>query len=191
MDLELCVDKILAGEKEYFNVLVKHLQVQIYSLAVKMTGDREEAKDLTQEIFLKVYKSFATYDKSAKITTWIYKIATNTCIDYLRKKKELLMIEEEQEIQVENRFYSLPDRALESKELKQLIHSKINLLPESYRMVVILKYINELTFEEIADVLKQPVNTVKTKLYRAREKLRDSLIETVKEGGEQDGLQKH
>ncbi|WP_051534222.1 RNA polymerase sigma factor [Desulfitibacter alkalitolerans] len=191
MDLELCVDKILAGEKEYFNVLVKHLQVQIYSLAVKMTGDREEAKDLTQEIFLKVYKSFATYDKSAKITTWIYKIATNTCIDYLRKKKELLMIEEEQEIQVENRFYSLPDRALESKELKQLIHSKINLLPESYRMVVILKYINELTFEEIADILKQPVNTVKTKLYRAREKLRDSLIETVKEGGEQDGLQKH
>lgn len=191
MDLELCVEKILAGEKEYFNVLVKQLQGQIYTLAVKMTGDREEAKDLTQEIFLKVYKSFATYDKSAKITTWIYKIATNTCIDYLRKKKELLMIQEDQEIQIENRFYSLPDRALENKELKQLINSKINLLPESYRMVVTLKYINELTFEEIADILKQPVNTVKTKLYRAREKLRDSLIETIREGGEQDGLQKY
>ena len=184
MDLEQCIEKILKGEKEYFNILVKQLQVQIYNLAVKMTGDKEEAKDLTQEVFLKVYKSFATYDKSVKITTWIYKIATNACIDYLRKKKEVLMINEDQEIQIENRFYSLPDKALENKELKQLIYSKIDLLPESYRMVVILKYINELTFEEIADILKQPVNTVKTKLYRAREKLRDSIIETVKGGGE-------
>jgi len=184
VDLKQCVDKILAGEKEYFNVLVKQLQVKVYSLAVKMTGDKEEAKDLTQEIFLKIYKSFATYDKSVKITTWIYRIATNTCIDYLRKKKELLMLNEDQEIQIENRPYSLPDKALENKELKLLIQSKIDLLPESYRIVVVLKYINELTFEEIADILKEPANTVKTKLYRAREKLRDSLKETVREGGE-------
>ncbi len=191
MDLDVCVEKILKGEKEYFNVLVKQLQVPVYSLSIKMVGDKEEAKDLTQEIFLKVYKSFATYDKSVKITTWIYRIATNTCIDYLRKKKELLTLNEDQEMQIENRAYSLPEKAFESKELKLIIHSKINLLPEPYRVVVILKYVNELTFEEIADILKQPVSTIKTKLYRAREMLRGNLIKAIKEGGEQDGLQKY
>lgn len=183
MDLDVCVEKIVKGEKEYFNVLVKQLQGPVYNLAVKMIGDKEEAKDLTQEIFLKVYKSFATYDKSAKVTTWIYRIATNTCIDYLRKKKELLMLEENQEIIIENRSYSLPERAFEGKELKQQINSKIDRLPESYRVVVILKYVNELTFEEIADILKQPVSTVKTKLYRAREMLKGYFSETIR-GGE-------
>ncbi|KUO53125.1 MAG: hypothetical protein APF76_03540 [Desulfitibacter sp. BRH_c19] len=182
MDLDVCVEKIFKGQKEYFNVLVKQLQVPVYRLAVKMVGDKEEAKDLTQEIFLKVYKSFATYDRSVKITTWIYRIATNTCIDYLRKKKELLMLKEDQAIQIEKRADLLPEKAFEVKELSQDINSKINLLPESYRVVVILKYINELTFEEIADILKQPVSTVKTKLYRAREMLRGHLLETKREG---------
>ena len=178
MQLETCVEKFLNGEKAYFNILVQQLQRPIYTLSLRMTGDAEMAKDLTQDIFLKVYKNLASYNNSVKITTWIYTIATNTCIDYLRKKKDILLFDDHQQAEFEQQTYDLPGHALENRELRRHIYEKIDCLPEHYRIVVILKYINELSFEEISLILNQPVNTVKTKLYRAKDILKTHLADT-------------
>ncbi len=188
MEIDQCVEKIVSGDTTYFNILVKQLQTPIYTLVVRMIGDRDLAKDLTQDIFLKVYKNLATYNRSVKITTWIYTIATNTCIDYLRKKKDVLLFEDRQQLEIEHKVYALPEKFLENQELRQHIYEKIDLLPEHYRIIVILKYVNELTFEEIASVLDQPTNTIKTKLYRAKEMLKAHLSETWMERSEHYGM---
>ncbi|MEW6623632.1 MAG: sigma-70 family RNA polymerase sigma factor [Bacillota bacterium] len=188
MDLVSCIDRVLKGEREYFNGIVKHFQGPVYNTVYRMIGDKEEAKDLTQDVFLKVYKNLAAYDRQVKLSTWIYKIATNTCIDFLRKKREMLMDEVQQEgIDAKTIVFAStskdtsPELALENKELKTLLHGQIGKLPENYKAVVVLKYVNDLTFEEIAQALDQPVNTIKTRLYRAREMLRDSLREIIVE----------
>lgn len=168
----------------YFNILVKQLQRPIYTLSLRMTGDSEMAKDLTQDIFLKVYKNLASYNHQVKITTWIYTISTNTCIDYLRKKKDVLLFDDQKPAEMAQQIYDLPGQVLEKRELRQHIYEKIDCLPEHYRIVVILKYINELSFEEIAIVLDQPLSTVKTKLYRAKEMLRTHLTDIWIERGE-------
>lgn len=187
MDLELrkYVEKIIAGEKEYFDLLVKHFQQPIYNLVFRMINQKEEAKDVTQEVFLKVYKNISNYDQQAKVSTWIYRIATNTCIDYLRKKREMLFKDEKQiDFSNDNIAFTdesklrSPQQIYESQELSRAINQNISALPEKYRAVVILKYINDLTFEEIAKIIGEPENTVKTRLYRGRELLRKDLAQT-------------
>ncbi|MDW7674067.1 MAG: sigma-70 family RNA polymerase sigma factor [Bacillota bacterium] len=184
MELEFFIAKVKAGENQYFNNVVSAYQQQIYNLAFKMIGHQEDARDITQEVFIKVYNNITKYDDNMKFSTWIFRIATNSCIDFLRKKKEILLTDESIISTTANKFVFVderkgesPQQIMERKLLKAHINEKINQLPEHYRLVIILKYINDFTLEEIAAILNESLNTVKTRLYRGRELLKNHLIE--------------
>lgn len=147
-----------------------------------MLGNREEAQDAAQEAFIRAYVNIHSYDTSKKFSTWLYRIATNLCIDRIRKKKPDYYLDAEVAGTDGLNMYSqiaadqvLPEEELEQVELQEFIQSEILKLPEKYRTVIVLKYIDELSLKEISDILDLPLGTVKTRIHRGREALRNRL----------------
>ncbi|MNN45219.1 ECF RNA polymerase sigma factor SigW [compost metagenome] len=147
-----------------------------------MLSNRHEAEDIVQETFLRVYKNWNRYDEKQKFSTWIYRIATNLCIDRLRKRKPSYYLDAEMNDQEGMDGYSLipgDERTPESEyllsETQQMIHHAIEGLPAKYKSVIILRYLQEMSLQEIGDILDMPVTTVKTRVHRGREFLRKKL----------------
>ena len=153
------------GDPAAFAELVEAYKKPIYNLAYRMLNDREEANDLTQDTFLRVYQNLERYRPEHKISTWMYAIASRLCIDRLRKIKGSVW---ELDFNIPD-HKPLPEEQLIQKEMRQDIDNAISRLPEKYRLVIVLRHLNELSYEEIATVLELPVNTVKTHLFRGRE----------------------
>lgn len=178
--IELCQQ----GHTEFFGDLVARYQTRIYNMAYRMLHSREEAEDITQETFLKVFRALATF-KGDRFSPWIYKIASNLCLDYLRRRRPSTVSLDSpvgpdgdipREIADETRL--LEDTVL-AGALGFDVQRAIDALPPKYRTVVVLRHIEDLTYEEIADILALPLGTVKTRLFRAREILRLRLAEKV------------
>lgn len=151
-----------------------------------MLSNRHEAEDIVQETFLRVYKNWERYDEKQKFSTWIYRIATNLCIDQLRKRKPNYYLDAEMNDQEGMDGYTLipgDDRTPETEylvsETQQMIHHAIEGLPVKYKSVIILRYLQELSLQEIGEVLDMPVTTVKTRVHRGREFLRKKLENKV------------
>lgn len=170
------------GDRRAFSELVEMYKDKMYHLGYRMLGNAQEAEDVVQETFLRVYTNLHKYDDTQKFSTWIYRIATNLCIDRLRKKKNVYSLDAEMTDGDGNDFYSLlpseeetPEEQLVLTETQQRIRRAIEDLPEKYKSVVILKYLHDQSLQEIADVLNMPVTTVKTRVHRGREFLRKRL----------------
>ncbi|MFD3261610.1 RNA polymerase sigma factor SigW [Paenibacillus lentus] len=170
------------GDQESFADLVDLYKDKIFHLAYRMLSNRHEAEDIVQETFLRVYKNWERYDEKQKFSTWLYRIATNLCIDRLRKRKPNYYLDAEMNDQEGLDGYTLipgDERTPESEyllsETQQTIHYAIEGLPAKYKSVIILRYLQELSLSEISDVLDMPVTTVKTRLHRGREFLRKKL----------------
>lgn len=170
------------GEQTAFSELVELYKDKIFHLAYRMLSNRHEAEDIVQETFLRVYKNFDRYDDKQKFSTWIYRIATNLCIDRLRKRKPNYYLDAGMNDQEGMDGYSLipgDDRTPETEyllsETQQTIHKAIEGLPAKYKSVIILRYLQEMSLQEISDVLEMPVTTVKTRVHRGREFLRKKL----------------
>lgn len=155
---------------------------KLYHLGYRMTGNRQEAEDVVQETFLRVYKNLDRYDESQKFSTWIYRIATNLCIDRLRKRKAVYSLDAESSDHEGLDGYAMlpsdgktPESELLLSETQRLIHDAIATLPVKYKSVMILRYLQELSLQEISDVLDMPVTTIKTRVHRGREFLRRKL----------------
>jgi RNA polymerase sigma-70 factor (ECF subfamily) len=153
-----------------------------------MVGNYETALDLTQEVFIKVYSSLGRYNPEFKFSTWIYKIASNTAIDYLRKQSvtvsPLYMVsgdDEEFELPIPAKGPS-PERALERTERSAQIEEAISKLPPRYRELIVLRHVSEFSYDEIAEVTGLPLGTVKNRIFRAREAMRKHLIRMGIEG---------
>lgn len=184
MDLWLSqqIKQIKKGNHEAFGEIIEQYQGQIYQHCYRMLGNHHDAQELTQEAFLKAYSNIHTFKRDRQFAPWLYRIASNLCIDYLRKKKPLTILDQEikgtEDItltdQVESSFDS-PEEAYEQLEEKQTIEDFLLTLPPKYRSVIVLKYIQDFSLQEIADVLDLPIGTVKTHLYRGREALRKSI----------------
>lgn len=160
------------GDPEAFAELVDAYKKPIYNLAFRMLCDREEANDITQDTFLRVYRNLDKYKPEHKVSTWIYTIASNLCIDRLRKLKGNV-----QELDFNFPDHRpLPEEQLMQSQMRRDIDEAINQLPEKYRLVIVLRHLNELSYEEIASALAIPVNTVKTHLFRGREMLKQTLL---------------
>jgi RNA polymerase sigma-70 factor, ECF subfamily len=147
-----------------------------------MLGNRHEAEDIAQEAFLRAYVNIHTYDINKKFSTWLYRIATNLTIDRIRKKKPDFHLDSEVAGAEGLTLYSkvasdeaLPEDQVESMELQETIQNVILKLPEKYRSVIVLKYIEELSLKEISEILDLPIGTVKTRIHRGREALRLQL----------------
>lgn len=172
----------LNGDQQAFAEIVELYKDKIYHLAYRMLNNRHEAEDVVQETFLRVFKSLDRYDPNQKFSTWIYRIATNLCIDRLRKRKPTYSLDADMNDQEGlDGYSSIPsdDRTPESElmisETKKLIYDAIESLPAKYKSVMILRYLQDLSLQEISDVLDMPVTTIKTRVHRGREFLRKKL----------------
>ena len=174
------VRQTLCGNTSAYNGLVMRYQRQVYNLAYRMLGNAEDAGDLVQETFLRAYGALASFRQDASFLTWLYKIASNLCIDQLRSRKARsalsldVELEEGREPAADSRNCSPEELAIRDS-VQDVVQRAISNLPEKYRVVVVMRHLQDMSVEEIANVLDMPTGTVKTHLFRAREMLRGRL----------------
>ena len=175
-DAEL-VTKCLAGDHGAWENIVRQYTQRIYNLAYRFTGRFDEAEDLTQEIFLKTYRTLNSYrPESGALVTWMVRVGRNHIIDHYRKFKtertHTDSLEADYEKAEENPArYANPAQALEQRELSERVHQGLLRVAEDLREAVILRDLEEFTYEEIADMLKLPLGTVKSRINRGRAEL--------------------
>ena len=176
------VANAVSGAEGSFEELVRRYQRPISAYVYRMIGDYESALDLTQEIFIKVYGSLRRYRAEFKFSTWIYKIAHNSAVDHLRRNatREQSIINGSEgdhfELPLESGQPS-PEQESERKERRGEIESVVRTLPANYRELIILRHSQDLTYEEIVEVTGLPLGTVKNRLFRAREMMRQQFVE--------------
>lgn len=178
------VVRALKGDEGAYKDLMNKYDRPIYFHVRKMIREKELVEDLVQEVFMKAFKNLPSYSNEYAFSTWLYRIATNHTIDYLRKKKlQTLSINDpyktkdgEFEIQLPDETYAT-DKEVIRKERKQIVQEAIEGLPEKYRAVIQLRHMEELTYDEISEQLDLPLGTVKAHIFRARELLYKALID--------------
>ena len=183
-DYEL-VQKALKGDEKAFARLLSRYKDTIYFMLLKMLNNRSDAEDLTLEAFGKAFKNLHQYSPTYAFSTWLFKIASNNCIDFLRKKKGITISLENDNDQIESNEATKikskdlnPEEKLIRKQKAILLHKVVRRLKPHYQTLVELRYFNELSYEEIAKELDLPLGTVKAQLFRARQML-FKLIEST------------
>lgn len=176
------IKQVIKGDQDAFAEIVEIYSNSIYQLGYRMLGNRQEAEDIAQEAFIRAYVNIKSFNQDLKFSTWLFRIATNLCIDRIRKKKPDYYLDAEVSGTDGLTMYSqlasnspLPETELESLELQESVQKEILKLPEKYRSVIVLKYIEELSLNEISEILDLPLGTVKTRIHRGREALRQQL----------------
>lgn len=169
------VEQILQGDQEAFRRLYEKYSPVAMRVAYAITRDREMAKDVLQETFVRVYRFLPSYDLSQSFRSWFYRILTNECNRMLKKQHRLLFVH------TPNWEEQMADRR-EDRELDQL-YGAIQELEDKYRIPVVLKYLQGLTEKEIAEALDLNQNTVKTRLFQARQKLKKAIVTEEQKGG--------
>ncbi|SHN29807.1 RNA polymerase, sigma subunit, SigW [Gracilibacillus kekensis] len=170
------------GDQSAFEDIVSFYQNKVFAICYRMIGNRHEAEDIAQEAFIRAYINIQSFDENRKFSTWLYRIATNLTIDKIRKKKPDYYLDAEIKGADGLNMYAqlpadqaLPEEEVESLEMQSYIQQEIMQLPEKYRTIIALRFINELSLKEISEILEIPVGTVKTRVHRGREALRKRL----------------
>ena len=176
------VDKCLEGNGHLYEILVTRYQKKIYNIAYRFTGSKEDALDITQEVFIKAYNSLRKYDPNYKFSSWILKITTNYCLD-IKKKKRVETVELNLELK-NNDITASAENSYIYKENQKAIYDAINALPEKYRILIILYHNQNQSYNEISKALNLPLTKVKNRLYRARLMLKEELEGIKREGSE-------
>ena len=164
------VARVLEGRVEDFRSIIDRYQQVVYNLTFKLTGDHEDAKESTQRTFVKVYSNLRLYDPEYKFFSWLYRIGINETLSYLKSKKDHLPVEEGHFKSQEN-FATLEDQG----EKERVIRKSIKRLKYDYRVLIVLKYYENLSYEEISSVTSVPVKKVRSRLFTARQILKDDL----------------
>ena len=172
----------LKGDQKAFEELTRRHRPSVYHIVFKIVRHRDTADDLVQETFMKAFSSLAGYRPEFRFSTWLYKIAANCSIDYLRKKRiQALSLDGSPDGREGNREFEVadysyhPERDLVRKEQRFSIEEAIESLPDKYRQVIIYRHREDKSYEEIADLLRIPIGTVKARIFRARELLKKKL----------------
>jgi RNA polymerase sigma factor (sigma-70 family) len=180
------IEGALGGDQSAYDKLMKKYYQLIYNLIYRMIFKKEDVEDLTQEAFIKAFNSLDKFDRQFAFSTWLFKIATNNCIDYLRKKKlstfsidkDIESDEDEFKFEIPD-HETKPDREIMESQRKELIDQAIESLPEKYRKVIILRHKHDMDYEEIAKELNLPLGTVKAHIFRGRELLNKFLKDKI------------
>ncbi len=185
-DSEL-VDRAQNGERAAFQKLVERYQDKVFSICYGKVGDEHDAKDVSQDVFIKVYRYLDGFNKDAKFYTWLYRIAVNTCIDFLRKQSRRDKVDYDDTIGRDEEYLEgddmlmpsnlglNPDEALDRKELRKEMLAALEELSEKHRTILNLREVEGLSYREIADVLEISKGTVMSRLYHARRYFQDAL----------------
>lgn len=172
------------GDIQAFEELVRTYEKKVYNLALRYTNNGQDAFDISQEVFLRVYRALGGFKEESSFSTWLYQIAVNTCIDAVRKtsrrnEQSLTRSDEDADGQRQSDIADLsysPEVHYDRQETREAIRAGIAKLSEEHRQVIILRDINDLSYEEIGNILMLEAGTVKSRLFRAREKLRSILL---------------
>ena len=181
---ETLMGHIKDGDIESFELLVKRWEQPLLNHCYRLINSIELAEDLRQEIFLRVYRAAGTYQPTAKFSTWLYRIATNLCLDTLAKqqhRKTIPIDSVSDDLDAKSIVHPVdkPDEIVERKEVERQVRVALERLPENLRVIVIMRYYDGLKFREIADILSCPVSTVKSRMAAGMRRLNQMLSALV------------
>ncbi|KXG42521.1 RNA polymerase sigma factor SigW [Tepidibacillus decaturensis] len=183
------VTKAKEGDTQAFAELITQYKDKIFNLAYRMLGNIQEAEDVSQDTFIRVYTNLSRYDDQHKFSTWIFRIATNLAIDRMRKKKADFSLDANWDQEEGTDWHSKladpkngPEEEVVAKEMEDTIQQAIMSLPPKYRSIMVLRYLEDLSIQEISQIVHLSESTVKTRLHRGREALRKQLIEKGRSG---------
>lgn len=165
LDDSAAVSRCLRGETSAFEALVTRYQKVLFTVALRMLGDADEATDATQNAFVKAYQRLDAYDPTFRFFSWIYRILTNECLNAIRDRRPT------EPVTPDLAVTTTPVDALEADERREAIQAALLALPVDYREVIVLRHFAELSYEDIASTLGIPAKTVKSRLYSARQQL--------------------
>lgn len=181
------INAAINGDQDAFAWLMKKYKGPLNNLIYKMVSEKSEIEDLVQEVFIKAFNSLKNYNQEYAFSTWIYRIAINNTIDYLRKKKlDTFSIDSDDDDEEDKPKFEIPDTTYSAdaniilEQRQQIINEAIESLPEKYRKIIELRHKEELSYEEISEILNLPIGTVKAHLFRARELLNKYLKDKLK-----------
>ncbi len=171
------ISRVLKGDQQIFAELVSRYRNYVFTLVLRFTENREDAEEVSQDVFVKTYRSLADFRGDSKFSTWLYTIARTTCITFLRKKKlETTSIDNEKTLlQLENKESSFNANVIEQKSRAAMVNEAIKLLSPDDAQIITLFYKAEQSLEEIGNILGMEPNTIKVKLHRARQRLKDKM----------------
>jgi len=178
-DTEL-IEKINSGRQDLFERLVLRYEQKLFNFGYRMCGDASDSEDLVQETFLRVYRNRKAYQKVAKFSTWIYTIAGNLAKTELRKRKrrKFLSISElgfnEKDYDISDEAFN-PEKDVDGRMKESIIHEQIMELSPKFREVILLRDVQQLSYEEISEIVNIPLGTVKSRVNRGRLKLQEKL----------------
>jgi len=190
-DSEL-VERAQEGEREAFQTLVERYQEKVYSICYGKVKDEQDAKDVSQDVFVKVFRYIENFNRESSFYTWLYRIAVNTSIDYLRKQSRRKEVDYDDKIQTDDEVegHELlmpsklgidPDRELGRKELREKMLEALETLSEKHRTILTLREVEGLSYKEMAEVLEISKGTVMSRLYHARQYFQEALDDYVDE----------
>jgi RNA polymerase sigma-70 factor, ECF subfamily len=171
--------KAVRGDHEAFGELVRYQQAGVYNTAYRMTGNRQDAEDASQETFIRAFRAIGSLDPTRPPGPWFRKIAVNVCLNRLEKHPALQFDDEYifPKPSTTSESNPVPESQTIERERNSFIHSTLLALPPRYRAVIELRHFQELSYAEIADTLKRPLSDIKSDLFRARRILAERLIE--------------
>jgi RNA polymerase sigma-70 factor (ECF subfamily) len=170
-DDRLAVARILTGDKDFFRILVKRHEQAVYGMGLSFFRNPEDAADFTQEVFLKAYHNLPRFEGRSRFSTWLYKIAYNTAVNRVSRRKEYHSLAEDETAAGD----LTPEQALLRAAAREAVAVAVKELPERYRICVDLFYFYDRSYQEIEAITGYPVNTIKSHVFRAKKLLRGKL----------------
>ncbi len=182
-DLESQLARLAAkGDERAFAEIVGLYQDKLFHMSYRMLYSKQEAEDVVQDTFLRVYRNLDRFDPALKFSTWIYRIATNLCIDRLRRRKPSYSLDAESSDHEGLDGYSMmpsdhktPESEMIITDTQRIIREAMESLPPKYKTIMMLRYMQDLSLQEIGDIINMPVTTIKTRVHRGRDLLRKKL----------------
>ena len=186
--IDAVIQRCLGGDQDAWATIVRQHWRKVFNIAYKFTGKHDEAEDLTQDVFLKIFKSLNTFDRRANFQTWLVSVSRNLCIDHyrsVRKERETIDRDVDAGALTPAAATTSPFAALEQRDRVELLKRALGHLPPTLRSAVLLRDIQELTYQEIADRLRLPEGTVKSRINRGRLELARQLVRLQSQGAAQ------
>ena len=179
-----CIERVLKGDANAFEHLVHAYEKTVYNLALRTLGNREDAEDVTQEAFLKAYRSLGSYRGDSKFSVWLYRIVSNLCLDLLRSRQrkpvQSLTVEDDDgeigELEISDEHFS-PEKLLDRKLTRESVQRGLDSLPDDARQILLLRELQGMSYEEIGQALDLEPGTVKSRIFRARKRLCAFLLQ--------------
>ena len=179
------IKRVIEGDKDAFEELIVLYEKKVYNICFRMSGNREDALDLSQEVFIKVYRSVKSFKADSMFSTWLYRVTMNVCVDYSRKTRsqarQISLYSQEGKggipIDIPDERFN-PEEYAEKEDRARMVWNAINMLSPEHKRILILREISGKSYVEIADILEMEEGTVKSRISRARENMRRILSDS-------------